>query len=393
MNTTSLANKYRPTNFDELVGQKFAVKSIKGMLESGNIAATTLLSGPSSSGKTSLARLIARFAVCKEDNAPCEECTSCKLMLRMLHGKGKHPDVAEIDAASSRGIDMIRSLKGESRFKPSRGKFRIFILDEAHQVTAQAFQAALKLFEEPSSKSRFILCTTNPEKIANTILGRCQHFKLRHVTLEDCVELLARVSKAEKFRKRGVKTSLLRKIAEAVQGRPRDALMLLEQVMNYALVSEYKGKLSKLLPKVLEQSASYASHIAVQKYLTGILSGRYELSLLAVQKGLYDDEQVGPFIALTISTLQQILYTWIGPETLPDRNKVGLLHNITFPDGQKNVQKIQDLAKVLDIFLAAQERIKSYLTTPRGILDVSTVQAIAVTSQWKPKKKKVRKGD
>ncbi len=211
--------------------------------------------------------------------------------------------------------------------------------------------------------------------------------------MEDCVELLARVSKAEKFRKRGVKTSLLRKIAEAVQGRPRDALMLLEQVMNYALVSKHKGKLSKLLPKVLEQSASYASHIAVQQYVTGILGARYELSLLGVQKGLYDDDQVGPFIAMVINTLQQILYTWIGPETLPDRNMVGLLHNVTFPDGQKNVPKIQDLAKVLDIFLAAQERIKSYLTTPRGILDVSTVQAIAVTSQWKPKKKKVRKGD
>jgi len=396
MESKSLANKYRPTTLEEVIGQEHVVDNIRGMLKSGRIAPTILFSGPYSSGKTSFSRLIARYLVCRKSaEEPCGECPSCKIMLKAIRGEGEHPDVVEINAASNRGIGDIRDLKQHIAYAPRFGRFRVYIFDEAHQITKDAFQAALKIFEEPPPRTRFILCTTNPELVPRTILSRCQRYHLNPVTVPECYRLLARVAKAEELHTSGLKKAELKtglkKIAEISAGHPRDALTLLSQLRNAVEVADGKVDLETLLPKVLEESESYASYVIVQQYVDGLFQGRYEQTLAAVQKAMADSVDLVFFLNRVITTIQQILYTWVEPSRLPISQNSWYLKGVSLPNGHHDVAKIQDIAKLLDIFLGVQERSRSY-ASQHGLLDMATLRAIAVTSSWSEKPRR-RKGE
>lgn len=395
----NLPTKYRPITFKEVVGQDVAVESLQGMLKKHGLPPLLLISGPHSTGKTTLARIIAMGAVCADPQSNgegCGECQSCKGQIRAMRGGKAHADIAEINAASERGIDMIRSLKREARFAPTRGRYRIFILDEAHAITRDAFQAGLKLFEEPPARTRFIMCTTNPEKVDGTIRSRAQHTTLRHVDLDECWKLLKRVCKAEGFHKKGIKKKMLREIAASVQGHPRDALNLLEQVMNYRVANK-DADLKKVLPQILENSEAYAPYKAVAMYLTALFNGQFELSLMASQH-MGNPEF---FIQRVLESLQQILYSWVNPNTLNDQSKAWFLNDVEVPDGLKNDAMIEDLAAVIDLFVTVQERHKSYLVDTSAMLDATTIRALAITRKWRnddaaagsKKPRKRRKGD
>ncbi|HEV2419015.1 MAG TPA: DNA polymerase III subunit gamma/tau [Terriglobia bacterium] len=220
-----IARKYRPQRFDDLVGQRLVSETLKNAILSGRVAHGYIFSGARGVGKTTTARILARSLNCIQGPTvePCGECASCQEI-----AAGNSVDVLEIDAASNRGIDEIRELRENVRYLPARDRTKIFIIDEVHMLTTEAFNALLKTLEEPPDRSLFILATTEAHKLPATIQSRCQHFAFR---LLDYSEILARLK--EICAREGVEAEAdaLGAIAQAGEGSLRDALSLLDEVI------------------------------------------------------------------------------------------------------------------------------------------------------------------
>jgi DNA polymerase-3 subunit gamma/tau len=222
-----LARKYRPQNFSKVIGQDHVTRTLKNALEQGRTAHGYIFSGHRGIGKTTVARILAMALNCRSSDKPvtepcgvCESCTEIRA--------GNSVDVIEIDAATNRGIDEIRELREAARYRPARDRFKIYILDEAHQITDAAFNALLKTLEEPPSHVVFMLATTQPEDIPQTIRSRCQHFSFRAVRFEQILEQLKDLSGREKIE---ADEDALALLAEAGDGSMRDALSILDQAI------------------------------------------------------------------------------------------------------------------------------------------------------------------
>lgn len=223
-----LALKYRPQTFDEIVGQEHVSKTLKNAITSGKVAHAYLFSGPRGIGKTTTARILAKALNCKESPTPqpCNKCTSCVEIVR-----GSSLDVLEIDGASNRGIDEIRALRENVKFAPVSSRYKIYIIDEAHQITHDAFNALLKTLEEPPRHVIFMLATTQPEKIPPTILSRCQRFSFKLIPQKKIFDRLNYIVGKEKLK---IEKEVLDLIAFRGEGSLRDAQSLLDQVISYA---------------------------------------------------------------------------------------------------------------------------------------------------------------
>ena len=226
----ALYRDYRPQKFAELVGHQAIKQTLQQALKEGKPAQSYLLVGPRGIGKTTLARLLAKSVNCQNFNAetgePCLECAACQAVVA-----GNHLDVFEIDAASNRGIDDIRALKETVGLQPAQGKYKVYIIDEVHMLTKEAFNALLKTLEEPPPHLIFILATTEAHKVPATIISRCQRFDLRPASTVDTVAALERILAGEK---RGAEPAALELLAIQAQGGHRDAASLLEQVLTHA---------------------------------------------------------------------------------------------------------------------------------------------------------------
>jgi DNA polymerase-3 subunit gamma/tau len=225
--TSSLYRKHRPRSFaaDELVGQEHVTRTLRNAIALDRVAHAYLFSGPRGTGKTTTARLLAKAINClaaDPADRPCNACINCQAI-----NNGSSPDIIEIDAASNRGIDDIRDLRERVRYAPAQLRSKIYIIDEAHQITGAAANAFLKTLEEPPAHTRFILATTDPEELLPTIVSRCQRFEFRRVGLDDTVRRLATVAAAEAI---AIDDDALRLIARHATGSLRDALGLLEQL-------------------------------------------------------------------------------------------------------------------------------------------------------------------
>jgi DNA polymerase III subunit gamma/tau len=227
MSYTVLARKYRPQKFSEVIGQAHVTRTLQNALEQGRTAHGYIFSGHRGIGKTTVARILAAALNCRSSDKPvaepcgvCESCTEIRA--------GNSVDVIEIDAATNRGIDEIRELREGARYRPARDRFKIYILDEAHQITDAAFNALLKTLEEPPDHIVFMLATTQPEDIPQTIHSRCQHFSFRAVKFDDIVGQLRDLVGREKIEADDDALALL---AEAGDGSMRDALSILDQAI------------------------------------------------------------------------------------------------------------------------------------------------------------------
>jgi DNA polymerase-3 subunit gamma/tau len=223
-----VARRYRPQHFRDLVGQEHVARGLAGAIESGRIGHAYLFTGARGVGKTSAARIYAKALECgrREAGEPCGECQSCRAI-----AAGQDVDVVEIDAASNRGIDEMRQLRQNVAVRPARGLYKIYIIDEVHMLTREAFNALLKTLEEPPAHVKFVLCTTEPDKLPITILSRCQRFDFQTVDVAAIARRLAQIVEAEGA---DVSPEALSLIARRAAGSMRDSQSLLEQLLGSA---------------------------------------------------------------------------------------------------------------------------------------------------------------
>ena len=250
-----LARKYRPQTFSEVIGQEHVTRTLRNAIEQGRIAHGYIFSGHRGIGKTTIARIVAMCLNCRKSDRPtadpcgvCESCTEIKA--------GSAVDVIEIDAATNRGIDEIRELREAARYRPARDRYKIYILDEAHQITDAAFNALLKTLEEPPPHIVFMMATTEPEDIPQTIRSRCQHFSFHAVSFEDITRQLMDIAKKE-----GIKADpeAIAVLAEAGDGSMRDALSIMDQAIaccgpDVSLSAELvRGLIGTVSTEIMEQ--------------------------------------------------------------------------------------------------------------------------------------------
>jgi len=222
------ALKWRPNNFDEIVGQEHVTTTLKNAILKGRLANAYLFSGPRGVGKTSTARIFAKSLNCK--NGPSvEPCQSCPTCIEITQARSL--DVIEIDGASNRGIDEVRVLRENVKFAPVSGKFKVYIIDEVHMLTTEAFNALLKTLEEPPAFVKFIFATTQPHKVPPTILSRCQHLGFRRIPLMKIIEQLGKIVSKEKL---NIGEDVLFAVAKASDGSLRDAEALLDQLVSFS---------------------------------------------------------------------------------------------------------------------------------------------------------------
>ncbi|MFP6092258.1 DNA polymerase III subunit gamma/tau [Helicobacter pylori] len=236
-----LALKYRPKHFSELIGQESVAKTLSLALDNQRLANAYLFSGLRGSGKTSSSRIFARALMCETGPkaVPCDTCTQCQSALN-----NHHIDIIEMDGASNRGIDDVRNLIEQTRYKPSFGRYKIFIIDEVHMFTTEAFNALLKTLEEPPSHVKFLLATTDALKLPATILSRTQHFRFKKIPENSVISHLKTILEKEQV---SYESSALEKLAHSGQGSLRDTITLLEQAINYCDNAITESKVAEML--------------------------------------------------------------------------------------------------------------------------------------------------
>jgi len=271
-----LARKFRPQTFEDVAGQEHVVKTLSNAIGKGRVAHAFLFSGPRGVGKTSVARIMAKSLNCEKGPTatPCNVCSNCKEITA-----GSSMDVREIDGASNRGIDEIRELREYVKFAPAAAKYKIYIIDEVHMLTREAFNALLKTLEEPPAHVIFIFATTETHKVPATILSRCQCYDFRRISLAEIAANLGRVAVAEGIE---ISQAALIWIAEAGDGSMRDGQSIFDQVISYAGmkiadtdVEEILGLVDRkylfvLSKAVLQRDAGRCLTILEEAYLAGI---------------------------------------------------------------------------------------------------------------------------
>jgi DNA polymerase III subunit gamma/tau len=224
----SIYRKWRPQFFEDIIGQEHITRTLRNAIKRNRIAHAYIFSGPRGVGKTTTARIMAKALNCQEGptDHPCNKCYQC---IRI--NSGQSMDVVEIDGASNRGIDEIRELRSKIGFAPAEGKYKVYIIDEVHMLTNEAFNALLKTLEEPPNQVLFIFATTAPQKVPKTILSRCQCFHFRRISVDEIVGKLKKITEEEKL---DIDTPSLYLIAESATGSLRDAESILDQVITYS---------------------------------------------------------------------------------------------------------------------------------------------------------------
>jgi len=230
MSYTVLARRYRSQTFDDVIGQEAVSRTLKNALATDRVAHAYLFTGTRGVGKTTMARILAKALNCLSTDAPtptpCGKCDLCQAV-----AEGEDIDVIEIDGASHTGVDNIRELRQNAGYKPARARFKVYIIDEVHMLSTSAFNALLKTLEEPPDHVKFIMATTEANKVPATILSRCQRFDFRNISLDDIAGQVEKIIRDEKIK---AEDGVARRVARMARGSMRDALSLLDQLISMA---------------------------------------------------------------------------------------------------------------------------------------------------------------
>ena len=293
MGYTALYRKFRPLNFSEMVGQEHITRTLKNQVIANRVGHAYLFNGGRGTGKTSAAKILARAINClnPKDGEPCNECEICKGAL-----SGSLTDIVEMDAASNNGVEDIRNIREEVNFLPTKAKYRVYIIDEVHMLTIQAFNALLKTLEEPPEHVKFILATTEPQKLPTTILSRCQRFDFKRISNQDIIKRLKIVCAESNIE---ISEEALNLVASLSEGAMRDALSILERCIQDGDNKIEEDKIKDLvgIPKIT--------------YINGIVEGIIEQdvnkSLDIIDKVLDEGKDVNNFLWEMIKYVKDIL--------------------------------------------------------------------------------------
>ncbi|OGD57131.1 DNA polymerase III, subunit gamma and tau [Candidatus Berkelbacteria bacterium RBG_13_40_8] len=296
----SLYRKYRPQKFESLIGQNHVRQTLSNALSSGNFSHAYIFSGPKGSGKTTTARLLAKALNCTGRELslgsfePCNKCRSCKEITA-----GHSMDMIEIDAASNRGIDEIRDLREKIKFAPTASKYKIYIIDECHMLTKEAFNALLKTLEEPPAHAIFIMATTEAHKVPPTILSRAQVFDFKKANLQDILKLLNKVVAEESIK---IDDEALHLIGRLSFGAFRDALSMLEQVASIREDARHKITLEQVQEILGQTTAS-----EVWDFVESLANSDRKKALKLVEKIYFEGKDLENFLAESISILRKLI--------------------------------------------------------------------------------------
>ena len=362
-----LYRKYRPKRFSEVIGQEHVVQTITNAISAGTTSHAYLFSGPRGSGKTTIARLLAKSVNCQNRKSgtfePCNNCSSC---LEIMENRSM--DLIEIDAASHRGIDEIRELRDGIKFAPAKSKYKVFIVDESHQLTKEAANALLKTLEEPPSHAIFVLATTEIHKMIPTIISRCQRFDFRKLTLPEIIKRLEIISQKENLK---IEKPALELIAINSGGAIRDAESLLDQLLSLGQGQEIKTENIKDLLGLVEINM-------VSKFCDFIGNKKAPEAINFLNEITEKGTDLQEFSKSFINYLRQALILKITGAEMTNPIITGLTkEEFQKLKEQADLFKEEDIRRILNLFLEAENKVR-YSSIPQLPLELAIIESCGV---------------
>jgi DNA polymerase-3 subunit gamma/tau len=373
----SFYRKYRPQSFRELVGQDHIKETLSSQVKSGRIAQAYLFCGTRGTGKTTTARILAKAINCQKqkNGEPCNRCVLCRDFT-----EGRNLDLVEIDAASNRGIDEIREIIEKVKFAPNQAKYKVFVIDEAHMLTREAFNALLKTLEEPPSHAIFILATTEPQRLPLTILSRVQRFDFKRVAPADIAKRLNMISRKEKLK---IDDDVISVICETADGSFRDAESLLDQVASYV------GKRIKMAD--LELILGISDQKSIVKLIDHLINNDPKSAILLINDLITGGHDLAFFNKNLIEYLRKLLLIKTGAVT-------GREIFIDFQKPEERVKKLssQKILKLIKTFIETGRDIKNSVLpqlplelavidlTDAGSFKTAVIQQVEISEKEEP---------
>lgn len=359
MGYVAMYREWRPKNFADIIGQNHINRTLQNALESNRIAHAYLFCGPRGTGKTSTAKVLAKALNCldKQGVEPCNKCENCRQI-----NQGSSMDVLEIDAASNRGIDEIRDLREKVKFAPSEGKYKVYIIDEVHMLTNEAFNALLKTLEEPPRYVIFVLATTEPHKIPLTIMSRCQRFDFRRISLQDIIDRLKFIGDQQAL---AISEEALFLIAKTAEGGMRDALSILDQCISFG------G--NQVEATTVHIVVGTVSNALISQVIFAATNGDVTAALQAVDTLNKEGKDLRQFLRDLIDYCRDLILVSVCPNPAEIvRTSVNDLTRLQELSSSFNQEEIMG---IIGIFTETEQGMR-WTTQPRLVLELGIIKAV-----------------